>query len=289
MINSKTKLYGVIGHPIAHSLSPVLHNWMLQRFDFNAVYVAFNVEPQFLRNAFNGMKAFGIAGLNVTLPHKGSVVDYISVLSPEIKHLRVANTIKYTESGLYGYVTDPYGFIESLGPRKERFQNTRVLILGAGGSAQSILYALKELGCSKIMIYNRTIEKALQLASKASGKLAIDSITVLQNEQLKDAATEAEIIVNTTSVGMHPDPGNPLPFEGILKPDHFVYDLIYNPLQTPLLQMAEKAGAAWQNGLGMLIFQGLRSLQIWTDTDVQLNSKDLEQLTDHLIREMPYS
>ncbi len=286
MINTKTKLFGVIGHPVAHSLSPALHNWMLKRFGFNAVYVAFDVEPRLLENAFEGMKAFGIAGLNVTLPHKASVVNYISFASPQVRHLEVANTIKYTESGLHGYVTDPYGFTQSLGSRKQKFQDARVLLLGAGGSAQSILYALKDLGCSEIMLYNRTVEKALQLTSKASEKLGIGSLSVLQSEQLQDAANEAEIIINTTSVGMHPDTGNPLPFDGILKRSHFVYDLIYNPLQTPLLRMAEKAGATWQHGLGMLIFQGLRSLQIWTDTDVQLNTKDLELLTAHLIREI---
>jgi shikimate dehydrogenase len=289
VINTKTKLFGVIGHPVAHSLSPALHNWMLKHFDFNAVYVAFDIEPRLLRNAFKGMQAFGIAGLNVTLPHKASVVDYISFASPQVRHLGVANTIKYTESGLQGYVTDPYGFTESLGSQKEKFQDARVLILGAGGSAQSILYALKDLGCSEIVLYNRTFEKALQLAAKASDHLGIGSITALQSEQLQDAVNDAEIIVNTTSVGMHPDTGNPLPFDGILKPSHFVYDLIYNPLQTPLLRMAEKAGASWQHGLGMLIFQGLRSLQIWTDTDVQLNSNDLELLTAHLIREMQNS
>ncbi len=278
MIRATSALYAVIGDPVEHSLSPVLHNYMMTQFGLNAVYVAFHVPKSKLGDCINSFKMLGLSGINVTVPHKEKVCEYADDCSDEVKVLGAANTLKITKNKISAHVTDPYGFLESLGPDKERFVDAPVLILGAGGAARSVMFALGELGPDRILIFNRTRDKARQLANDAKKNYSLD-VKIIKQTELSAAVNESRIIVNTTSVGMSPHVNDsPLPDFSALSQRHYVYDLIYNPGKTRLLLEAENRGATIKNGLDMLIFQGLQSLRIWMDGDFSLNETQLKEL-----------
>jgi shikimate dehydrogenase len=276
MIDSRTKLYGVIGNPVRHSLSPLLQNRMLAEFHINARYLAFEVALANVAGVITGMKALGITGLNVTVPHKEKIVHYVDKKSTEVGLLGVANTLKNENGVVSAFVTDPAGFLESLGDRKKMFENAQVLLLGSGGSSRSVAYALGQLGIRQLVIVNRTADRAQRLAHAAVEVFHVpNAIAILYSTQhVNEAISTSHVIINCTSVGMYPHNAESLVTDfSCFHSGHFVYDLIYNPVKTRLLEEAERKGAQIQNGLDMLIFQGLASLRIWENEDFQLGEK----------------
>lgn len=281
MIDTQTKLFGVIGDPIEHSLSPLMQNWMIRLFGRNAVYTAFHVRQDELASAMQGMKALKIAGFNVTIPHKEAVVRYATEKSHEVALLNAANTLKHQDNAISAHVTDPAGFIESLSSLQKMFDGASVVLLGAGGSARSIAYALSVLKVNQLTIVNRTAERAAKLSHMARSRFGIPVVRTLtpDDARLNDAIEASTILINATSVGMYPHvDASPLPDHSAINSAHFVYDLIYNPAKTFLLRQAEKRGAGIQNGLDMLIFQGLESLRFWFDEQFVLDSASLTEL-----------
>lgn len=249
MINAQTKLYGVIGNPVRHSLSPIIHNRVFKRMGLNAVYVAFEVND--LRGALKGIRDLGIDGASVTIPFKTRVIPLLDQIEDVAREIQAVNTIKNEGGKLIGYNTDWCGAIEAL-EEGINLENKRIILLGAGGAAKAIAFGLKNKGC-QVFIYNRSLNKSKDLARE----LGFNSLSSLNG-------VDPHVIINATSVGMHPHHGeSPLPREA-LRRGMVVMDIVYQPLKTKLLQDAEEQGCRTINGLEMLSRQAAVQIEIWT-------------------------
>ncbi|NOU85273.1 shikimate dehydrogenase [Paenibacillus sp. LMG 31460] len=263
-IDSHTILYGVFGDPIRHSRSPIMLNRAFQEAGINAVYAAFHVRPDELGDAVRGIRALGYRGINVTIPHKVEVMQYLDEIDEGARIVGAVNTIVNEAGKLIGYNTDGIGYVRSL---KEEtgieLKGKSVLLLGAGGAARGVAYALAKEGAGRIYIANRTKERALELADTIS---SYTEAIGLGMDELGHVVDEVQFVLNTTSAGMHPHVEElPLPLE-LLRSHHLVSDLIYNPRITRFLREAEARGARIHGGLGMFIYQGAFAFEYWTGT-----------------------
>lgn len=254
-LDGKTEVYGIVGYPIKHSLSPVFQNRAFEYFSINAVYVPFEVKPEEFEVAFKGLKALGVKGVNITLPHKEKAFELADFVDVHVKVIGAANTLKFTQEGVYAYNTDWIGFLKAVKKLLPSLNGTKVLVLGAGGASRAILYALKGEG-AKVFLWNRTIEKAYKLCENFGCKVV---------ERPEKVIEEVSLIVNTTSSGLKED-DPPLFDYDRLKPSHTVVDIIYK--ETPLLKKAKEKGCLFQDGLDMLLYQGMESFRIWTGLEV---------------------
>lgn len=267
-LTGKTTVYGVIGDPVAHTLSPLMHNHALGIMGLDCVYVPFHVVPERLGDAVRGMRAFGIRGLNVTVPHKTAVMQYLDDISPEARVIGAVNTILVEGGRLRGDNTDVFGFLMCVlkGGHLENLPS-KVCVLGAGGAARGVVYACANRDeVEEVVVANRTVSKAETLAGEIAGSSG-KRIVAVPNEgnAFNDAVSGAGLVVNTTSVGMHPDTSStPVPDLTLFHHGQIVCDIIYSPLETRLLREAASRGASTLNGLAMLAYQGARSLSLWT-------------------------
>ena len=259
-ITTETKLYGIIGHPIKHSISPGIHNFLFNYFHINAVYVAFDVESYMLKYTVNGLKALKIQGCNITLPYKEKIMKYIDEVDEEARIIGAVNTIKLEQGKIKGYNTDSIGFITSLKKHVPHIGGKKVAVIGAGGAARAVVYALLKENAF-VMVFNRTYEKAVKLKEKFKN---VKVYPLSQEEMLKDA----KIIINATSCGLNKD-DKMLFSPSILKKDAVFCELIYN--ETPLQYEARREGIKTIDGKGMLIEQALISFYIWTDKRASSN------------------
>jgi shikimate dehydrogenase len=261
-LDSHTTLYGVFGDPVRHSRSPLMMNRAFQEMGINAAYAAFHVKPDRLGNAIAGIHALGFRGVNVTIPHKVEVMQHLDAIDEGARIIGAVNTIVNENGKLTGYNTDGIGYVRSL--REEtgiELEGMRVLLLGAGGAARGVAYALAKSGVKRIEIANRTTDRAIELASAIGEFTDTESIGL---EHLADRMGSVDLIVNTTSAGMHPNIAE-LPMNAeLIEPEHIVSDLIYNPRITRFLKEAEVRGAKIHGGLGMFIYQGAYALEYWT-------------------------
>ena len=272
-ITSKTKTLGIFGYPISHTLSPAMHNAVIKALGLDMVYLPFEVKPPNLKEAINGIKSLGIIGVNITIPHKESVIRFLDDISEEARLVGAVNTIVYKDRKLVGYNTDGSGYMASL---KEELgfnpKSKRIIIIGAGGAARGILAALATQKPKSITVANRTLSRAVSLIKAFKGKFrdtrfeAID----LDNNMLKMSFNSVDLLINTTSVGMKQSKALKIPLETLPK-IAIVSDIIYNPLETLLLKKAKKLGLTTHGGLGMLVHQGARSFKLWTGMDAPMN------------------
>ncbi len=257
-IDNKTRLYAVIGDPIAHSLSPVFQNYFIKQKNINAIYIPLRITAGTLRNSLEVLKN-NFAGFNVTIPHKESIMQYLDEIDPLAIEYGAVNTIKVINDRLIGYNTDGLGFARSIENVSVSLKEKEVLLLGAGGAAKVIAHKIMKLG-GNLTIANRNIEKGVQLKNQLEKSYGV-SVSITKPKELN---APFDIIINSTPVGMYPNidelPTNP----NILQNAELVYDVIYNPLETKLLKLGSKFGAKTINGLPMLIYQGLKSFEIWT-------------------------
>ena len=250
-INGHTKQLGIIGYPVEHTFSPNMHNFISETVHNNYVYGAWCVKPEDLKDAIGGMRALGISGINVTAPHKVEVMKYIDVV---------------TDGKLYGYNTDADGFCMALTKAGIEIENSRILIIGAGGVVRPTLIRLIDNKPKSITVVNRTKSKAKTLAEDILKSTGFEVNTEIDK-------LEFDIVINTTSAGMEPQE-NVMPIENIeeindlsfINENTAAVDMIYNPDKTLFLQEAEKRGAKILNGLGMLIYQGIIAYELFTDT-----------------------
>ena len=256
---------GIIGHPIGHSISPVFQQAGLNAVGFDGTYQAWDVAPDDVGEFVAGLRAPGTLGINVTVPHKETVIPFLDEVDDWASTAGAVNTIVNRGGRLTGHNTDGIGFLRALREGADfEPEGKAVLVLGAGGSARAVVYALARAGAARLVIANRTTARAERLAA-----LAIDSGAAAQALPLSDApsaAGEVSLIVNCTSVGMVHGPdehGAPLSAADI-PPSALVNDLVYNPLETPLLAEASRAGAATLGGIQMLVYQGAASFEMWT-------------------------
>ena len=265
-----TKRLGIIGYPIGHSISPIFQQAALNALGIDATYEKWEVTPEGVGDFVNGLRAPDSWGINITLPHKQAVIPFLDEVDEWATAAGAVNTIVNHDGRLTGHNTDGPGFLRALlvetgyDPK-----GTRALILGAGGAARGILLALARGGVDSLVIANRTIERAETLAKLAvETGVKSEAIPISGNVLIKTAAT-ADLIVNCTSVGMSHGPdeqGTPLTAAQI-PASAIVNDVVYTPLETPLLREAAAAGATALGGLHMLVYQGVLSFQMWTDQE----------------------
>lgn len=258
---------GIIGFPIGHSISPVFQQAALDALGVDGVYGRWEVPPDGVGEFLRGLRDGGARGVNVTVPHKEAVIPFLDEVDDWASDAGAVNTIVNRGGRLTGHNTDGLGFLRAL--REEAgFEpaGQTALILGAGGAARGIVLALARAGVGRMVIANRTIARAERLAALAQDN-GVPASAVALSPGAADAAADAALIVNCTSMGMLHGPdetGSPLPAAAI-PPGALVNDLVYNPLRTPLLRAAETAGAATLGGLGMLVYQGAASFEMWLE------------------------
>jgi shikimate dehydrogenase len=264
MISGKTRVCGVIGDPIEHTLSPVMHNAAFQALNLDFVFVAFKVKLTDVKDAISGMLGLGIHGLNVTMPHKGAVISYLDVVDQAAQAIGSVNTILNKNGKLFGFSTDGIGALKALEEKGVEPKGKRVLLLGAGGAAKAITYILAQKA-DELVILNRTPRQSTELANLLkqlyNRKVVADA---LSPEAIKHHLSNCDILINATSVGMTPKQDETPVKPEWLKPDLAVMDIVYNPIETKLAKDAKAAGAKVVSGLEMLIYQGAASFEIWT-------------------------
>lgn len=263
-IDASTKPYCIIGHPISHSLSPIMHNFWFRNQNLNSVYLGFDVISNDLESSVKAFKTLKIQGLNVTLPHKQQVIQYVDEIDPLAKKIGAVNTLKIEEGKLKAKNTDALGGKQALEDAAFNLSGKNLLILGAGGASRALIFALSE-ELDKIIIANRTRLNGIKLVKQLRPyiKPTIDAIP-LKEEHLKQVISGVDIIINTTPVGMYPNINESPISTTILREDLFVFDIVYNPLETKLIKEAKKLGCTTLGGLDMLVNQGATAFEWWT-------------------------
>ena len=264
VISGKTRVCGVIGDPIEHTLSPIMHNAAFEALKLDYVFLAFKVKSAEVGNAMSGMRALGIHGLNVTMPHKNAVIKYLDEVDPAGKVIGSANTILNKDGRLLGFNTDGVGALNALEQNGVEPRGKKVLLLGAGGAAKAIAYTLSQ-EVDELVILNRTPKPATELANLLKQKFNKKiSAGELSPNTVKDNLADSDVLINATSVGMKPNANQTPVAPEWLKPDLAVMDIVYNPIETKLAKDAKAAGAKVVSGVEMLIYQGAASFEIWT-------------------------
>lgn len=264
-ITGGTRVCALIGYPVEHSLSPAMHNAAFKHLGLNYVYVAFNVAPERLKEAISGIRGLGICGVNVTMPHKISVIKYLDELDENAKLAGSVNTILNRDSRLIGYTTDGLGALNALKQVGSDPAEKKVVILGAGGASRSISFALANYA-RELVILNRTFERAEGLASELRRIFGSAGIRAgpLSDNVLEEELRDADIMINATSVGMRPNVNETPVRRELLHKNLTVFDIVYEPLETRLLREAKSVGAKTVDGLSLLVHQGALSFEIWT-------------------------
>ncbi|WP_100333390.1 shikimate dehydrogenase [Bacillus alkalisoli] len=255
------KLFGVIGDPIAQSMSPQIHNDAFEQHNIDGVYLPFHVAKDALQTSVKGWRALGGCGFNVTIPHKVKIMQFLDGVDQDAQQIGAVNTVVNESGKLVGYNTDGAGFVKGL---KEitSFHEKNVAIIGAGGAARAILYSLSKENVEEITVANRTESKALELIKSLHLETLANASSILQ---LEETLSKYDIIINTTSVGMYPNEDEMPISLSFLKKNCVVSDIIYNPLETKFLKEAKKQGAITQNGVPMFVNQAAIAFEIWTN------------------------
>ena len=260
------KKYLVIGNPIDHSLSPKLQNWWLKENNIDATYDKIKLEVHEIKNFIQEIKEQKIAGCNVTVPFKKTVIPFLDKLSPEAEQTQSVNTITYDNGDLIGYNTDITGFDTAIKKLDFNIKGKKVLILGAGGVVPSIIFALKNMHVQEIIISNRTKEKAEDL------RVLFKDLKILEWGNL----TDFHMVINATSLGLNNETIN-LDFSS-LGHDKLFYDLIYNPHETSFLKMGKQLGHKIENGKTMFVYQALEAFKLWHKIEPKVNTDTFKLL-----------
>lgn len=263
-VSEKTSLVGLFGDPVAHSVSPAMQNAAFRALGLDFIYIPFRVKKADLPHAVNAVRALNIRGLNVTIPHKVDIIPLLDELTPLAREIGSVNAVVNDDGRLKGYNTDAEGFVYSLLEHEIEPEGKNVVMLGAGGAARSIAFALASRGAN-LIILNRTPASAAKCAADvtaATGQAV--EVLALDARNLADAMERGDIVVNATSVGMHPVRNETLLDAKLIRSSMVVVDIVYNPPRTRLLMEAEKAGATTINGMEMLVRQGAMAFEKWT-------------------------
>ncbi len=263
----------VIGHPISHSKSPLIHNYWIEKHGLNGGYQAINIHPDNIRTDVQALVGKGYAGFNVTVPHKIAIMELCDEIDDLAKSIGAVNTVTIKNGRLYGTNTDAYGFIQNIKQNAPDFDFTsgRIVVLGAGGAANAVLYALLQEGAQEIIITNRTREKAQGLAA-FNNKI----IKVADWGDRNDICSGASLIINTTALGMTGKPPLTIDISGADN-NALVTDIVYSPLQTDLLKQAQSHGFQTVTGIGMLLHQARPAFKLWHGVMPEVD-KTLEKL-----------
>ena len=281
MVDGKTQVLGVIGDPIEHTFSPAMHNAGLNELGLNYIYLPFHVKEDMLGECIQGAKAMGIKGLNVTIPHKSNVIKHLDDIDSVASMIGAVNTIQFIydednessnqDNGINvrtkGFNTDGYGCVRAI-EEKTSIKDKKVSITGAGGAARAVAFQIANSGIDELSILNRNLSKAQSLANDLKTNLesiGIDiSINAYDLEELKRELSDSDIFIDTTPIGMYPNVDDkPVASADMLHEDLLVNDIVYTPMKTSLIREAELANAEVVYGYKMLLYQGIRSFEIW--------------------------
>lgn len=265
-INGKTKLLGIIGNPLSHSLSPIMQNMAIAILQLNYVYLPFPVKTENLEEVLKGFYALNLVGFNVTIPHKQTIIPFLSQITTNAQIIGAVNTVWHTDTGWHGTNTDIDGFIAPLTKIERDWSKVTPVILGIGGASRAVVVGCAKLGCPEIHVLARD-NKKLEVFEQSWANTPFKSkIKGHSWNKLPELVSTTELLINTTPVGMYPNiKETPINLEEIetIKPNLIVYDLIYNPRPTLLLKQAQKKGLMIIDGVEMLVQQGGKALEIW--------------------------
>ncbi|MDR3306674.1 MAG: shikimate dehydrogenase [Endomicrobium sp.] len=270
MLNTETKLFAILGCPVKHSFSPLLQNKWFEKKHLNCAYLSFEPNDYELERAIESLKELKFNGFNITVPHKIKALKYVDVIDKNVKKIGSINTVIIKKNKLYGYNTDYLGFAKDLESKKVVIKNKNVIVVGAGGAARGVAFALKAGNAKNVYIANRTLDKAIMLAKE----FKVKSINI---GDVKDTLGDADLLVNCSSCGMKKEDNLPFKF-GKIKTGLVVYDLIYNK-KTPFLRFAKSNKLKFFTGEGMLIWQGAYAFKLWTGKfpDIKIAEKLLKK------------
>ena len=269
-IDGYTRTCGLVGNPVEHTLSPVIHNTLAELTGQKLCYVPFHVENGRLEDAIKGAYALNLLGLNVTVPYKSDVIPFLKEIDPLAQKIGAVNTLVRMDGGYKGYNTDMPGLYRAMCSDGVRIEGESVLILGAGGVARAVAVLLAEKGAAEIILLNRTVEKAQKIAAEVNGYAGRELARAMANEAYKKLPQgEKFLVIQATSVGMHPhDEDVVIADEAFYEKIHTGYDLIFNPAQTRFMKLVQAHGGRAFNGAKMLLYQGVIAYEYWTDTQI---------------------
>jgi shikimate dehydrogenase len=269
-IDGYTRTCGLIGNPVEHTLSPVIHNTLAQLRGEKLCYVPLRVEEGQLENAVKGAYALNLLGVNVTVPYKSDVIPFLKEIDPLAAQIGAVNTLVRTEGGFKGYNTDMPGLYRAMCADGVHIEGEKVLVLGAGGVARAVAVLLAQKGAAQIILLNRTLEKAQCVAKEVNNLAGKELASAMRNADFYLLpAQEKYLVIQATSVGMHPhDDQVVIEDEAFYRRVHTGYDLIFNPVKTRFMQLVEAQGGRAFNGARMLLYQGVIAYELWMGSEV---------------------
>lgn len=269
MIKASTKVCGLIGNPVGHSISPLIHNTLAERLGIDLAYVTFKVEKGRVKTAVEGAYELNIQGMNVTVPHKQSVMESLVSIDPMAKAIGAVNTLVRTENGYRGYNTDILGLKRELEDENISLKDEQVIILGAGGASRAIAFLCAQSGAKRVYLLNRTVMKAEEIAAAVNAHFEKNIIVPMDINNYPKLSGDKYITIQTTSVGLHPDDDKAviedMEFYKMVKSG---VDIIYNPAETKFMKLVKMNGAPAYNGLKMLLYQGVAAFELWNNISV---------------------
>lgn len=268
-INAATALCGLIGNPVGHSKSPLIHNSLSESLGINLAYVTFKVENGTVDTAIKGAYALNIKGLNVTVPHKCEVINSLVDIDPLAKCIGAVNTLVRVEGGYKGYNTDYIGLKRQLEEDGIKIKGEELIILGAGGASRAITFMCASEGASRVYLLNRSIDNARSLAADVNAYMGKEVVMPMLLSEYDKIEKGKYTVIQTTSKGLAPDvEGTPIEDEDFYDLVGYGVDIIFNPYETKFMKLSKAHGAKTQNGLGMLLYQGVAAYELWNDISV---------------------
>lgn len=270
VVNGYTRTCGLIGNPVEHTMSPVIHNNLADMTGNNLVYVPFHVPEGYVGDAVKGAYALNLLGMNVTVPYKSDVIPFLKEIDPLAEQIGAVNTLVRTEGGYRGYNTDMPGLFRAMCSDDVELKGEKVLILGAGGVARAVAMLMAKQQVAQIILLNRTVERAWKIAEEVNNIAGRELVSALALEEY-DTLPEDEkyLVIQATSVGMHPKEDDVvIEEEAFYKRVHTGYDLIFNPLETRFMKLVKANDGRAFNGLKMLLYQGVIAYELWTGCNV---------------------
>ena len=279
-LDGKTRVCGLLGYPVEHTRSPLIHNYLAELTGINLAYLPFLTEPERLRAAVDGAYALDILGLNVTIPHKERVIAYLQDTDPLAARIGAVNTLVRVEGGYKGYNTDMPGLYRAMLNDGVKLKDETIVILGAGGVARAVAVMLADQA-KKIYLLNRTVEKAERIAEEVNGYAKTPLVDALPLSAYGELPREKFLVIQTTNVGMYPHTETAVIEDPAFYAHvHTGYDLIFNPAKTRFMELVKEAGGIAFNGLKMLLYQGIIAYELWNN--VQISEEEAEKVYDRL-------
>lgn len=268
-INGHTRLCGIIGNPIEHTLSPAIHNTLAEKSGHNLVYVPFYVENGFLDDAVKGAFGLNVLGMNVTVPYKSDVIACLSDIDELAENIGAVNTLVRTQEGYKGYNTDILGLYRAMCSEGIKIEGEQVILLGAGGAARAVAFLCAEKGAEKVYLLNRSMDKAQTVADEVNKTFGRECIVPMATADYGKLPDKKFLAIQGTSVGLHPDSDKAvIEDKEFYQKIHTGYDLIYKPAETKFMKLVKENGGLAYNGLKMLLYQGIIAYELWNNTEI---------------------